>query len=410
VRAVATSITGHRAANSPQAANAGVSLPASDATAACTALVLPGGGARGAYQVGVLAAISEVLGSGRAASTTPFPIVCGTSAGAVNAMVLASHAEHFGRGVERLRLFWSGLACSSIYRTGVSTVLGSALRWLLALGSGGLLPVSPRSLLDNSPLRHLLEQELRLSRIPGAIASGSLRGVAVSASAYTRSSAVSFFQGLASLEPWQRTRRCGEPAILGVEHVMASAALPLIFPAERIGNEYYGDGGMRMGAPLSPAIHLGAERLLIIATRDEQPDPAPESIAAYPGAGAVGGYLLDTVFMDTLHSDLARLKRINETLALMTPEQRANTDLRPLQTLVIRPSRDLRDMTAEHAASLPGTVKLLLRTLGGWGRDWRMASYLMFEAGYCRSLIDLGYRDGLAQADAVRRFLDMDAA
>ncbi len=389
--------------------NGNASAPADDSTDKLTALVLPGGGARGAYQVGVLAAISEVLGPDRAASNTPFPIVCGTSAGAVNAMVLASNAQDFRHGVERLRQFWSGLACAAIYRTDVLTVLGSTLRWVLALGSGGLLPVSPRSLLDNTPLRRLLERELRLARIPGVIGSGALRGVAVSASAYTRSSAVSFFQGGESLEPWQRTRRCGERATLGVGHVMASAALPLIFPAERIGNEYYGDGGMRMGAPLSPAIHLGAERLLIIGTRDERPDPAPETVPAYPGAGAVGGYLLDTVFMDTLQSDLARLQRINETLALMTPDQRANTSLRPLETLVIRPSRDLRELTAEHAESLPGTVKLLLRTLGGWGRDWRMASYLMFEAGYCQALIDLGYRDGLAHADAVRDFLGGDA-
>jgi NTE family protein len=190
---------------------------------------------------------------------------------------------------------------------------------------------------------------------------------------------------------------------------MASAALPLVFPAERIGDEYYGDGGMRMGAPLSPAIHLGADRLLVIGTRDERPDPAPVKTPAYPGAAVVGGYLLDTVFMDTLQADLARVARINETLALMTPEQRANTTLRPLETLVIRPSRDLREITAAHAPSLPGTVKLLLRTLGGWGRDWRMASYLMFEADYCRALIELGYRDGLAHAPELRRFFGTES-
>jgi NTE family protein len=391
----------------PTTANDEVSVQGRGDAQASTALVLPGGGARGAYQVGVLAAIGSILGPDRV-SPSPFGIVCGTSAGAVNAVVLASHANRFDHGVERLRAFWSVLECSSIYRTDIPTVLFSALRWLLALGSGGVLPVSPRSLLDNTPLRRLLERELRLPEIPKAIASGILRGVAVSASAYTRSSAISFYQGHPGLERWQRTRRCGEPATLGVEHVMASAALPLVFPAERIGDEYYGDGGMRMGAPLSPAIHMGAERLLVIGTRDEHPDPAPETVPAYPGAAVVGGYLLDTVFMDTLQADLARAARINETLALMTPEQRAGTTLRPLETFVIRPSRDLREITAAHASSLPFTVRLLLRTLGGWGRDWRMASYLMFEADYCKALIELGYQDGLAKAEELRRFLDED--
>ncbi|MEE4173004.1 MAG: patatin-like phospholipase family protein [Xanthomonadales bacterium] len=370
-----------------------------------TGLVLPGGGARGAYQVGVLAAVSDVLGPS-SSKRSPFDIICGTSAGAVNAVVLASHAGDFAHAVGRLRGFWSGLRCASIYRTDVPTVLAAALRWLLALGSGGLLPVAPRSLLDNTPLRQLLARELRLERLPEAIDAGFLRGVAVSASAYTRASAISFYQGRHDLEPWERTRRAGEAVRLDVAHVMASAALPLIFPAERIGGEYYGDGGMRMGAPLSPAIHLGADRLLVIGTRDEHPDPAPTSAPVYPGAAAVGGYLLDTVFMDTLQADLARLQRINDTLSLMTPDQRVQSTLRPLDVFVIRPSRDLRDLTAEHAASLPGTVKLLLRTLGGWGRDWRMASYLMFEASYCQALIDLGYQDGLAQAKDLRRFFD----
>lgn len=367
---------------------------------ATVGLVLPGGGARGAYQVGVLRAVVEALGD-----TPPrFPVICGTSAGAVNAAVLASHAADPAHAVERLEHFWTTLNCARIYRTDALTVLLSALRWLLALGSGGLLPISPRSLLDNSPLRELLTGALRLDGIEQAVARGDLRGVAITASAYTRASAISFYQGAPTLEAWNRTRRRGEATVLGVDHVMASVALPMIFPAQRIGNEFYGDGGMRMGAPLSPAIHLGADRILVIATRDERPDPAPAAPAAYPGAGEVGGYLLDTVFMDTLNADLARLERINRTLALMDESQRRESGLRTIDTLVLRPSQDLRSVTAAHAAGMPASVKLLLRTLGGWGRDWRMASYLLFEAAYCQALIELGLEDGRRAADDIRRF------
>jgi len=361
---------------------------------------LPGGGARGAYQVGVLQAVVEILGERRAR----LPVICGTSAGAVNAAVLASHAGDLAYGVGRLAEFWSGLRCERIYRTDAWTVAVTALRWFLALGSGGLLPVAPRALLDNTPLRELLSGALRLDGIGKAIAAGDLRGVAITASAYTRSSAVSFYEGAGDIAPWRRKRRLGEPATLSVDHIMASVALPLIFPAQRLGNEYFGDGGMRMGAPLSPAVHLGADRVLVIATRDEHPDPEPSAPAAYPGAGEIGGYLLDTVFMDTLSADLARLRRINRTLSLLDAEQRAASGLRPVETLVIRPGRDLRHITAEHAPAMPGSVKLLLRTLGGWGRDWRMASYLLFEAEYCRALMRLGREDGLRARERVEAF------
>jgi NTE family protein len=186
---------------------------------------------------------------------------------------------------------------------------------------------------------------------------------------------------------------------------MGSAALPLIFPAYKIENEYFGDGGMRMVAPLSPAIHLGADRLLVITTRDENPDPEPTAPATYPSIGEVGGYLLDTIFMDRLTADLARLERINQTLKLLNPEQYRQTPLRTMNALVIRPSVDLREVTRRHAGDIPDPVRLLLGTLGGWGRDWRMASYLLFEPGYISELIDLGYRDGMSRSQEVTAFL-----
>ena len=355
----------------------------------CPALILPGGGARGAYQAGVLKAISEVVHGAQ----IPFPVICGTSAGAINAALLASHAHEFQTGVER---------------TDGWTVLSSGLRWALSLSSGGRLVSNPESLLDNAPLRSFIEGRLDLPGIETAIGQGALRGLAVTASGYTCAAAVSFYQGAADLQPWSRSRRNGQAAIIEVRHLLASAALPLLFPAERIGNEYFGDGGMRMLAPLSPAIHLGADRLLVISTRDGRPDPPPAQPMPYPSLGEIGGYLLDTIFMDTLNADLNRLNRINRTLELMDQEQRERSGLKRIDSLIIRPRRDLREVTREHMEEIPRAVRTLLRALGGWGRDWRMASYLLFESPYCGELVRLGYADGLAMREELEAFLSPD--
>ena len=370
------------------------------------ALILPGGGARGAYQAGVLKAIAEILRRQR----NPFPVICGTSAGAINAALLASHAHEFQTGVKRLEQLWSSMRCERVYRTDYWTVMKSGLRWALSLSSGGRLVSNPRSLLDNAPLRSFIEGRLDLTGIETAIGQGALHGIAVTASGYTCAAAVSFYQGAADLEPWTRSRRSGLAANIEVSHLLASSALPLLFPAERIGNEYFGDGGMRMLAPLSPAIHLGADRLLVISTRDGRPDPPPSEPMPYPSLGEIGGYLLDTIFMDTLNADLNRLNRVNRTLELMDERQREHSGLKPIDSLVIRPRRDLREVTREHMEDIPRSVRMLLRALGGWGRDWRMASYLLFESPYCEELIRLGYEDGLAMRSELLAFLSPDQA
>jgi NTE family protein len=369
-----------------------------------TALMLPGGGARGAYQVGVLKGIAEICGH-RQRSDNPFPIITGTSAGAINAVVLATHAHEFAHGIERLEMFWSRLHCHNIYRTDAWTVAKTGLRALGALLFGRFGLNAPRSLLDNSPLAELLQRELQLANLPRVIKQKQLQALAITASSYTTAVAETFFEGAPHLHEWQRYRRFGHRADIGPEHILASSALPFLFPAQRIGNEYYGDGGLRLLAPLSPAIHLGADNILVIGTRDETPIERPTRPVSYPSMGEVAGYLLDTIFMDTLWSDISRLQRINRTLQLLPESERLKSHLRPIQTLVIKPSRDVRDITREHAEAIPRPVKNLLKVIGGWGKDWRMPSYLLFEPAYTTALIELGYRDAISKQEIIADFL-----
>lgn len=366
-----------------------------------TALMLPGGGARGAYQVGVLKAIMDMMPTG-----FRFPIINGTSAGAINATVMASHARRQRYGAKRLEYFWRNIHCDDVYRTDARCVFKTMARVVGSLFFGRLGLQPPKSLLDNTPLQQLLQRELKLAQIQEAIDEGFLTGLSITASSYDTAMAKCFFQGNQAINPWQRTRRVGLRERITVNHVLASTALPFLFPAQRIGYEHYGDGGLRMTAPLSPAIHLGADRILVIGTRDESPIETPRKVTEYPSMGHLGGYLLDTIFMDMLMADLSRLQRINRTLKLIAPEKREEYSLRPINTLVIKPSRDVREITAQYAPEIPGPVRTLLKMIGGWGKDWRMPSYLLFEPEYTGALIDLGYADARSQAAEIKELLN----
>ncbi|MGJ8662327.1 MAG: patatin-like phospholipase family protein [Marinicella sp.] len=365
-----------------------------------TALMLPGGGARGAYQVGVIQAIMEFMPDG-----FHFPIINGTSAGAINAVVMASHAKNQKHGIARLAHFWSTIHCADVYRTDARQIFKTMARVMgsLLFGRFGVRP--PKSLLDNQPLAELLKRELRLKQLQPAIDEGALLGLSIAASSYDTAVAKCFYQANDAVIPWHRTRRHGLQQDIRVEHIMASTALPFLFPAQLIDNEYYGDGGLRNTAPLSPAIHLGADRILVIGTRDESPISTPQEPGTYPSMGELGGYMLDTIFMDTMMADLSRLNRINQTLNLIPEGQKNLTHLKKIETLIIKPSVDVRELTKAHAEDIPGPVKSLLKMIGGWGKDWRMPSYLLFEPNYTKALIELGYQDAMQQKEEVQQFL-----
>ncbi len=369
--------------------------------------MLPGAGARGAYQVGVLKAIAAILPQ-RAAN--PFSIITGTSAGAINAAVLAGHAANFERAVADMEQVWGNFAVSQVYRADDWTMLKTSLHWLAAAMFGGLGVRNPASLLDNAPLRELLTQNVRFDGIRRAIEQGHLDAIAVTASAYATARSVTFFEGRPELASWTRIRRIGRATRLAVDHLMASAAVPFVFPPVQIAGEFYGDGSMRHRAPLSPAIHLGADRMLIVGVRDERPDAEPPASASPepPTFAHLGGYMLDTLFMDGLYTDLERLSRTNRILEQLGTAKLSGTlaALRPLHALVIVPRQDLRSLAAEHARELPRGVRLLLRGLGAGARSgMQLVSYLLFESGFTRALIDMGYRDAMEMEDELRAFI-----
>ena len=370
-------------------------------------LILPGGGARNAYQAGVLKAIAELL---PADTANPFPVICGTSSGALNAAILASNATQFSEGISRLTGIWENFSCDKIFYTDAWTALKSGLHWAAAFATANLGTAAPRALLDNSPQRKFIESHIRLARVQHAIDTGALRALAITASSYSSGHSISYFQGIDGLQPWQRTRRFGTAEEISIDHLMASSAIPLVFPAVWLNNEYHGDGSMRESAPLSPALHLGANRLLIIGVRNPTPDtvPAADARVPYPTIGQITGYMLDSLFMDSLDSDIERMNRINNTLS-ETPDKRVefeDTTLRPIEFLMISPSKDVREIAQRHAADFPRSVRLLLKGLGALTQEGRpLVSYLLFESGFCRELMELGYQDGLASQAEVRELL-----
>jgi NTE family protein len=373
-----------------------------------TGLLLAGGGARGAYQVGVLKAIAELWGDG----PNPFPVICGVSVGSINAAYMASRADRFSAGVAELEQMWRELRTHKVYRTDVPTVTATALHWLATLTVGGFGKGNPLSLLRNAPLTDLLIQGIDFDRIYGCLTSGALEAVAITASSYANGRAMTFFQGPATLPDWQRARRDGMHCEITVEHVLASAALPVIFPPQKVGEDYFGDGSLRLTAPLSPAIHLGAERILVVGTRDRNVETGEVEVRRRraPTLGDIAGHMLDLLFNDNLNEDVERLRRINHTLSLLSPEKASESPLRKVEVLIVQPSKDIGGIARRHAREIPWTIRGLLRGAGAWGSGWRVPSYLLFEPGFCGELIELGYQDAMMRKGEIAEFLGVTVA
>lgn len=372
-----------------------------------TALVLTGGGARAAYQVGVLLAIAKLSSNRR---HNPFPILCGTSAGAINVTSIACLADNFSKAVSVLANFWRNMHAGHIYRADPLSIGLSATHWLSALSMGWLFHNPPRSLLDNAPLRQLLSNHLDFRGIERSIAKGSLHAVSVSASGYESGDNINFFQGHPSAEPWRRVQRIGIRAKLTVDHLLASSAIPFIFPATKIHREFFGDGSMRQLAPLSPAIHLGAERVLIVGAGRKNEHQDRRRVDDHPSLAQIAGHALSTIFLDSLAVDIERMQRINRTLNAIPPDIRANSNipLRPIRSLIISPSERLERIAVEHAKALPAAMKMMLGGIGGMSkRSGTLTSYLLFERPYTRALIDLGYADTMSRSAEVGDFLEL---
>ena len=367
-------------------------------------LVLTGGGARAAYQVGVVKAIRDILGN---PAGNPFPILCGTSAGAINAVTLAAFADDFTRAVGNLIEIWENMRCEYVYRTDAASILRRGVGWLAAMA--WISRRNPISLLDNAPLGDLLAKFLPFGRIQAHIDAGALYAVSVTCSGYTSGQSVTFFQAVAGLQGWERNQRIGAAVALQIEYLLASSALPFIFPAVKLHREYFGDGSMRQIAPVSPALHLGADRVLVVGTGRQSREQARARSNVYPSLAQIAGHALNSIFLDSLMVDIERMERINRTLSLIPEDARAQgrVQLRPIRVLFISPSQPIERIAARFVHELPPMVRFVLRPTGAMARSGsNLASYLLFEQSFCRALVDLGYQDTVSREAEVRAFFE----
>jgi len=383
-------------------------------------LILTGGGARAAYQVGVLAGILDILDPGRSSDfVNPFDIICGSSAGAINAAAMACRADEPHRAIDGLESLWGNLHTGEVYHADAARLLRTGLRWFAMLAIGWMLPElrdrQPRSLLDNQPLGELLSSTLDFKRLQQNLSAGQLQALAITATAYTTGEHLTFYQSHGVIKPWQRSLRQAVPCNIGVDHLLASSSIPFIFPAQamlvRGQTQWCGDGSMRQLAPMSPAIHLGAEKIVVIGTgyRDDTHPEERGINPKYPTLAQIGGHALSNIFLDSVSMDVERMQLINELLALLPENGLQSQSLRPVSTFVVTPSRSLDEIATAHLDQLPRAARTLFRVLGVSSASrattgGALVSYLLFEASYTQELIRLGRADSLSRAEEVKAF------
>lgn len=376
------------------------------------ALILSGGGARAAYQVGVLKALAEILPED---ALNPFPIICGTSAGAINAVTLAAHEGTFREGVKKLIHLWEGLEPGDIYRYGWLEMARGLGRFAYSLFNEGVGRAQPIALLDNSPLRELVRREVQFEQIDRAIARGDLEAVCVTAMGYSTGRSVCFFQGRPEMEGWQRYRRVGRRTLLGIDHLMASSAIPTLFPTTRIEHEYFGDGALRQLSPISPALHLGADQVFIIGVsgnRDPRHLNRKRPTRHSPSVAQILGHMFNSAFVDSLEGDIEHLERIN-TLVSLIPEdirKEQGVPLRPIGSMVVSPSQPVDRIAGRKVRYLPESLRFFLRITGATasGGGATAASYLLFARPFIEELIALGYRDTMWETESIRPFFGLE--
>lgn len=373
-------------------------------------LLLTGGGARAAYQAGVIKAVADIYGK----RENPFPIITGISAGAINGVCLAAYADDFQIAAQRLWDLWANLRTTDIYRADTLTLGRIALRWLIDLIFGGLKRRSRSTyLLDSSPLRSFLSREIDLERMRANLKNGHLRAVAFTATNFKTGTAITFVEGQDDIEDWVRTTRMSIRDRLTVDHVLASSALPIFFSPVRLRESFYGDGGIRLSTPLSPPIHLGADKVFAVGIRHPRSEQKVAELnfnekMTTVSMGDVAGALLNSIFLDSLETDLERMERINRTLDMIPADVRAAhpNKLRVIPVLAVRPSQDLGQLASKHFKDFPPTLQYMLRGLGASSsRGSDLLSYLAFEGVFARELMRIGYDDVMARADEVRAFL-----
>lgn len=375
------------------------------------ALVLSGGGARGAYQVGVLTAIADICT--KLKQKTPFAIINGVSAGAINASFIAAGAEDFSLSVQKLANMWSKIHPDQVFRTDAISLGKIGLQWVGELSFGAFAGSTPgRALLDTSPLHDLIMSNLDTSKIAQNIEDRVIHALAITALDYRTSNTITFVQGLPTVEMWERSRRKAERAIIKAEHIMASSAIPLLFPPIRVEDRHFGDGCLRNQTPLSPPLHLGATDLLIIGVRRQSQTADDQRAAAShnaPSVARVINVLLNTVMLDGIEVDISRLERINEFLNRVPVELHPSLNFKPMRYTWLHPSEDIGAIASNMATRLPRVIRYLLKGLGPLEDASEIISYLLFDPKFCQRLMEIGYEDGMRQSAQIIEFLERPA-